>query len=177
MELRTASAADWSRIIEIYNHAVVDGRCTADTEPVTVDGRRDWLKQHADERYPIRLAEVDGIIVGWCSLSPYRPGRKALSGVAEISYYIDREHRGKGYADKLINDAFIHADNHDLNHLIAILLDNNRPSLQLLRKHGFKRWGELPGIVDFGALTCGQYIYGKKLSPKAGSACRIAAIL
>lgn len=177
MELRTASAADWPRIIEIYNHAVSDGRCTADIEPLTVEGRRDWLVQHTSKRYPIRLALEEGIVVGWCSLSPYRPGRKALSGVAEISYYIAREYRGKGFANQLMNDAIAYAEANDFTHLLAILLDNNIASLSLLRKHQFRQWGQLPGIVDFGSLICGQYIYGKKLSASTGPSSRITAIL
>lgn len=177
MELRTATPADWSRIIDIYNHAVNDGRCTADIEPLTVEGRRDWLEQHTSERYPIQLALENGIIVGWCSLSPYRPGRKALAGVAEISYYIARESRGKGVASQLMTDAITYAGENGFTHLLAILLDSNIASLKLLRKYGFRQWGQLPGIVDFGSIVCGQYIYGKKLFSSTGASSRITAIL
>jgi len=177
MELRTATSADWPRIIEIYNHAVSDGHCTADIEMQTVDGRRDWLLQHSRKRYPIRLAIEDGIIIGWCSLSPYRPGRKALAGVAEISYYIAREHRGKGVANLLMDDAIAYAEANDFTHLLAILLDTNIVSLNLLKKYQFLQWGQLPGIVDFGSSICGQYIYGKKLSTSTGPSSRIITIL
>jgi len=177
MELRTATAADWPRIIEIYNHAVSDGRFTADIEPLTVEARRDWLMQHTNKRYPIRLALEDGITVGWCSLSPYRPGRKALAGVAEISYYIAREHRGKGFANQLMADAITYAETNGFTHLLAILLDRNIASLNLLKKYQFRQWGQLPGIVNFGSEICGQYIYGKKLFSSTGISSRITAIL
>lgn len=176
MEIRTATPEDWARIIEIYNHAVQDGRSTADTEMVSVDSRRAWLEQHS-EHYPLRVALAEGVIVGWCSLSPWRSGRKALAGVAEISYYVARDYRGKGYADQLMTDALSYATESGFRHLIAILIDINIASVKLLRKHGFRKWGELPGIADFGNLVCGQYIYGKKLSSGAGSSSRIAAIL
>lgn len=177
MEIRTATAADWPRIIEIYNHAVSDGRCTADIEPLTVEERKDWLEQHTSQRYPIRLAQQGEIVVGWCSISPYRPGRKALAGVGEISYYIAREYRGKGFADRLMNDAIAYAKEQGFAHLLAILLDLNTASLELLKKHGFQQWGALPGIVDFGNLICGQYIFGKKLQPNTRPSPRLTSIL
>ncbi|HKJ04772.1 MAG TPA: GNAT family N-acetyltransferase [Geopsychrobacteraceae bacterium] len=177
MEIRTATPSDWPRIIEIYNHAVGDGHSTADTEPVSVEGRKEWLNQHTSHRYPIRLAEEEGTVVGWCSLSPYRPGRKALSAVAEISYYIARESRGKGCGDKLIKDAISFAENHEFRHLIAILLDINVASLCLLQKFGFQQWGKLPNIVAFEDKTCGQFIYGKSLFSTAGHPSHLAAIL
>lgn len=176
MEIRTANHTDWPRVIEIYNHAVLDGHSTADLTPVTVDDRRTWLEQHND-RYPIRLAQTNGLVIGWCSLSPYRPGREALSGVAEISYYIAREFRGQGVADKLMADAFCHAESKGFRSLIAILLEINRASLKLLRKHGFRKWGELPGVADLGDCVCGQYIYGRKLLSRTTPCSRLTATL
>lgn len=177
MLIRTATSDDWPRIIEIYNHAVSAGRCTADTTPMTVADRRDWLEQHTGDRFPIHLVLVNNLIAGWCSLSPYRPGREALAGVAEISYYIDRDYRRQGFADTLMKDAIAYAEQHGFKHLIAILLDLNTASLALLKKHGFRQWGELPGIADFGDLICGQFIYGKKLFSKTAPSSRTTTIL
>jgi phosphinothricin acetyltransferase len=46
---------------------------------------------------------------------------------------------------------------------VAILMDRNQASVRLLEKTGFARWGHLPGIADFGGVTCGQYLYGRKI--------------
>lgn len=177
IEIRTSTSADWPRIIDIYNHAVTDGRCTADIHPVTVEERESWLQQHLSERYPIRVAVENGIVIGWCSLSPWRAGREALSGVAEISYYIDRRHRGKGCGDMLMSDTIDYAKTIGFKHLLAILVDINKASLKLLGKHGFQQWGRLPDVADFGSLICGQSIHGKHLQTKPLPPKRIAAIL
>ena len=92
MNIRTANENDFADIVKIYNHAVDEKFATADTEHVSFESRKEWFAQHSSETYPIYVAEQDGEIIGWCSLSPHRPGRKALRTVAEISYYIHKDH-------------------------------------------------------------------------------------
>jgi phosphinothricin acetyltransferase len=163
MIIRTAESKDYSEIIKIYNHAVDEKFATADTDHVTLESRKDWFAQHSADTYPIYIAEENGEVIGWCSLSPHRPGRKALRTVAEISYYINKDHRRKGVASSLINHTIESAKSLGFNNLISILLDLNKPSIYILEKFGFEKWGHLPGIADIEGVICGQFIYGKKL--------------
>jgi L-amino acid N-acyltransferase YncA len=163
MIIRTFTKNDLEGIIEIYNHAVDEKFATADTEYVSVESRKDWLSQHSPETYPIFVAEESGEITGWCSLSPYRPGRKALRSVAEISYYVHKLHRRQGTANSLITYTLNAATEFGFKNLISILLDVNEPSIYLLEKFGFVKWGHLPDIVLIDSKVCGQFIYGKKL--------------
>ena len=166
MIIRPATSKDYSEIVKIYNHAVDEKFATADTEHVSVDSRKDWFTQHSSEMYPIYVAEVTGQVIGWCSLSPHRPGRKALSTVAEISYYIHKDHRRKGVANSLITYTIDLAKSLRFKNLISILLDLNRPSIYILEKFGFEKWGHLPNVAEIDGVICGQYIYGKKLSDR-----------
>ncbi|MCW8849231.1 MAG: hypothetical protein OQJ81_04565, partial [Melioribacteraceae bacterium] len=68
--IRIALKSDWQSIIDIYNQAVLENGKTADTELQTVEGRKNWLEEHLNPKYPIYLAETNSKIVGWCSLSP-----------------------------------------------------------------------------------------------------------
>lgn len=163
MNIRFASEQDWKDIVNIYNQAVEEHSSTADMEPITVESRLDWLKQHSEHTYPFFVSEVNNMITGWCSLSPYRPGRAALRTVAEISFYIHKDYRRKGVADLLISHALGISSERGFKNLVAILLDTNKASIKLLEKHGFKKWGHLPDIADFKTRRCGQYIYGKKI--------------
>ena len=163
MIIRPSSAKDLNDIVKIYNHAVDEKFATADTEHVSFESRKDWFAQHSSETYPIYVAELNGEIVGWCSLSPHRPGRKALRTVAEISYYIHKDHRRKGIANSLINHTLESAKALGFKNLISILLDLNKPSIHILEKFGFEKWGHLPGIAEIDDVICGQFIYGKKL--------------
>ena len=163
MTIRSFIENDYSEIVNIYNHAVDEKFATADTEYVSVESKMNWFEQHSPETYPIYVAEENNEIVGWCSLSPHRPGRKALRTVAEISYYINKDHRRKGVASSLITHTIGKAKQLGFKNLITILLDLNKPSIYLLEKFGFEKWGHLPEIALIDETICGQFIYGKKL--------------
>ena len=163
MTIRPVTLKDHSEIVKIYNHAVDEKFATADTQHVSLESRKDWFAQHSPDTYPIYVAEENGEIIGWCSLSPHRPGRKALRTVAEISYYIHKDHRRKGVANSLVHYTIESAKSLGFKNLISILLDLNEPSIHILEKFGFDKWGHLPDVADIDGVICGQYIFGKKL--------------
>jgi phosphinothricin acetyltransferase len=163
LNIRIAERSDWPRIIDIYNKSVIEGGKTADTETQSVESKETWLSEHLDEDHPILLGILDDAIIGWCSLSPYRPGRRALSSTLEISYYILEKFRGKGFGSLLIKESIRYASSRGHKNLLAILLDINYSSIRLLEKFGFERWGHFPGIADLGYKKCGQFVYGKNI--------------
>ena len=163
MDIRAATSNDCKEIIKIYNHAIDEKFATADTEHITEESRKEWFAQHSYDTYPIYVAEEDDKIIGWCSLSPHRPGRKALSKVAEISYYVHKDHRRKGVANSLITYTIEKAIELGFKNLFTILLDLNKSSIYILEKFGFEKWGHLPEVASIDGVVCGQFIYGKKL--------------
>ncbi|MCY7911982.1 GNAT family N-acetyltransferase [Bacillus haynesii] len=60
-----------------------------------------WFSNRA-EKYKVLVAEVDNCVVGWVSLNPYSH-RCTYQGVADLSIYIDRNHRGKGIGKVLLS--------------------------------------------------------------------------
>ena len=165
LTFRIAKKEDWQRIIDIYNQSIFESGKTADTELQSVESKSNWLTEHLDERHPIILALLNKDIVGWCSLSSYRAGRKALESTAEISYYIDKEFQGAGIGTRLIEETIDYARDHGIKNLMAILLDINIISTKILRKFGFEEWGHLPNIAEIKGSRCGQYIFGKNIMP------------
>ncbi len=163
IKIRSADQNDWARIIDIYNQAILEGGKTADLETVTIEQRKDWLSQHLSQKHPVLLAETDSQIIGWCSISPHRPGRKALEKTAEISYYVDQNFRGKRVGSILIQAAIEISRKNGIKNLFAILLDVNKSSVSVLKNFGFKKWGHLPKIAEINGKACGQFIYGKHL--------------
>jgi len=168
--IRVSTSEDWEAIIEIYNQAIAEGGCTADLDSVSVDLRKSWLELHTPNQHPIIVsqstinkAQTTKQITGWCSISPYRSGRKALDGVAEISYYIHRDYRKQGIASELIQYAIDHAGEYGIHSYLAILLDINTPSVKILEKFGFERWGHFPEIATIEEGVCGQFVYGLKI--------------
>lgn len=161
--LRYARPDDLTAMVYIYNQAIGEKYCTADTEPLTVSDRQDWYNSHSPDNYPIVVAEKSGIMVGWYSLSPHRPGRKALRSIAEFSYYVHRDYRGEKIGSQLFEHAIDLAPKLGLKNLFAILIDRNIPSIRILEKYGFQQWGHLPEVALIDGEICGQFIYGRKI--------------
>jgi L-amino acid N-acyltransferase YncA len=163
MNIRFAVIGDLPEIVEIYNQSVPSFQSTADMDPVTVQDRRTWFCKHSPEHYPLFVAELSPQIAGWCSISPWREGRRALFQTGEISFYIHDSFKRRGIASKLIEHAVAYCPSIGIRNLLAILLEVNSASLRLLRKHGFEEWGYLPSVADFDGSECGQFICGRRL--------------
>jgi L-amino acid N-acyltransferase len=161
--IRFAVAGDLPRIVEIYNQAIAAGNATADIQTISVDNRKAWFREHHPESFPIYIIQNVNQVLGWASLSPYRKGRGGLRKVAEISYYLDYDFRGRGLGSQLISHVIADCERLGIQHLFAVMLDLNTDSAAILEKFGFHKWGHLPGIVDLNSKACGQWIYGLTL--------------
>ena len=163
VHIGVANKSDLSTIVEIYNQAVPTRRSTANTIPWTVESRTSWFNEHKSDEHPIFVAKVDGQVVGWTSLSVYRPGRLALRFTAEISYYIDSAFQRKGIGQALIQHAIAVCPELNIKNIIAVIIDQNEPSRKLLVKLGFDQWAYLPRVLDFDGQEFGEYYYGKRV--------------
>src|SRR5689334_16281940 len=134
MIIRLAQLDDLPTIVEIYNEAIPSKQSTGDTEPVRVADRMRWFREHRPDVQPIFVADVEGDIAGWCSLSAYRPGRAALRFTAEISYYIALAYHRQGIATALVEHALASCPALQIRHVFAIVLEGNEASLKLLKK-------------------------------------------
>lgn len=163
MIIRLAQIDDLPAIVDIYNQAIPSKQSTGDTHPLGVEDRKAWFEEHPAEKHPIFVAEVDGQVVGWCSLSAYRPGRAALRFTAEISYYIALPYHRQGIGTALVAHALAACPALQIKHLLAIVLEVNQASLRLLEKMGFEQWGYLPRVANFDGKEVGHHYYGRHL--------------
>ena len=146
MTIRDAVEADLPAIIEIYNAAIATRMATAQLEPVTVEERRNWLKEHSPDRYPFWVLEIDGQIAGWLSLQSFLP-RCAYRGTTELSVYVDQKFRRRGVARRLMEEALARAPLLGINAMVGLIFAHNEPSLRLFAQLGFERWGLLSRIA------------------------------
>lgn len=161
MLIRLAQIDDLPAIVDVYNQSIPSRQSTGDTEPLRVVDRVSWFREHRPQKHPIFVAEVDGQVAGWCSLSAYRPGRAALRFTAEISYYIAPAHHRQGIGTALLKHALAACPALQFRHLFAIVLENNEASLRLLEKMGFEKWGYLPRVANFDGKEIGHVYYGR----------------
>ena len=159
MNLRLAVSADLPAIVSIHNEAIAD-RATADLDPLTADDRGPWLETHPPDLHPVIVAVNAADIVGWASLSAYRPGRRALRHTAEISYFVRGDQRRRGIGRSLVGGLIERCPALGIRTVFAILLEDNEASIALLESCGFERWAHLPDVADFDGRRVGHVYYG-----------------
>jgi L-amino acid N-acyltransferase YncA len=164
--VRPAVHADLPMIVEILNQVIQTRATIAILEETTVDARREWFESHLDARFPLLVATHGKRVVGWSSLSAYRPGREALSRTVEVGYGVEASMRGQGVGTAMLTEILRLAREAGHRVVIAILLDTNSRSRNLLEKCGFERWGHLPQVADMDGLLVGHDYYGRLLRPK-----------
>jgi len=166
IKIRFAEKADLPSIVNIYNQAIRSHYATGDISEFTVEQRVTWFEKFDNDFYPLYLVEINGIVLGYCSLSPYRPGREAMATVAEISYYIDFLYHGKGLGSRLLEYVIADCKRINKESLLAILMDINPKSIGILKKFGFEKWGHFPDIIHINGEKAGHLVYGLRLNKK-----------
>src|SRR5438093_7404349 len=166
MIIRDAGDADLPAIIDIYNAAIATRMATAQLDPVTLEERRDWLKEHSPDRHPFWVLETDGRIAGWLSLKPFAP-RCAYRGTAEISVYVDEKFRRRGVAHRLLEESIARSPSLGITAIVGLIFGHNQPSLKLFERLGFQRWGLLPGIARLDGLERDLVVMGRHCPARA----------
>jgi L-amino acid N-acyltransferase len=152
MVLRAATADDLPTIVEIYNHEVLHGVATFDTVPWTVEGQRGWLDEHRNARHPLLVAEQDGEVIGWACLSAWST-RCAYERAAEVSVYVDQQHRGRGVGRALLTALAERARRAGVGVLLARIESSGQASLNLFRSLGFTSIGTMRRVGEkFGRI-------------------------
>ncbi|MEI6091990.1 MAG: N-acetyltransferase family protein [bacterium] len=158
--IRLAKLNDLESIVRIYNQAIEEKFCTADTKKIAVNDRMEWFLAHEPAKYPILVCEIDNQVAGWLSISPYRAGREALRFTVEVSYYVDRSFRRLGIAENLLRTSLEKVKELGYKSIFTIILDRNTASIKLMQKFGFEQWASMPNIADFDGEECGHVYFG-----------------
>ena len=149
----------------MYNATIPGGMVTADTTPVTVEGRLPWFRAHSPARRPIWVAEDEhGTVCAWFSFSDFHP-RPAYHPTVEISVYVAEAHRRRGLANLLLRQAIARAPALGVKSMVGLIWAHNEPSLRLFAKHGFERWGHLPRVALLQGLERDLVIVGRRTAP------------
>lgn len=160
--LRLATLDDLPAIVAIYNSTIASRMVTADLEPVSVESRLPWFHAHQPARRPLWVAEQDGRIVAWISLSDFY-GRPAYNGTAEVSIYLDESVRGQGMGSQLLQYVLETAPQFGVHTLLGFIFGHNVPSLKLFQRFGFASWAHLPEVAQLDGVARDLIILGRKL--------------
>ena len=139
ISIRPATVNDIKVITQIYNEAIQNTTATFDTEIKTEEDRLKWFSDH-DQKHPVMVAEAEGRVIGYASLSRWSD-RCAYDGTAEVSVYVDRSFRGKGAGKKLLEMLTLTAEKNGLHNLISRITEGNLNSIHIHELFGFEHIG------------------------------------
>ena len=148
ISIRPAGSHDLAAILHIYNQGIEDRIATLEMDVKDMNYMHNWFQQH-QQRYAVIVAESEGQIVGWASLNPYSQ-RCAYDGVADLSVYIAREHRGKGVGSILLEQLEQLARNNNFHKIVLFTFPFNQVGQGLYHKLGYREVGTFKeqGILD-----------------------------
>jgi L-amino acid N-acyltransferase YncA len=132
VDVRTLLPEDWSAVAEIYWDGIRDGLATFETE---VPSWESWDAAHLPAHRLV--AVVAGEVVGWAALSP-ASSRRCYAGVVENSVYVARELWGRGIGRLLLDSLLKGARRAGLWTVQTSIFPENRASLALHERCGFR---------------------------------------
>jgi L-amino acid N-acyltransferase YncA len=134
--LRLARLDDAEATRQIYNHEVATSTATFDLVPRSLDEQRRWIGARSGA-HAVVVAEDDGEIVGFASLSPWRD-RPAYATSVEDSVYVHRDHQGRGIGKTLLAELVRVGRAHGFHAIFARIVGGHESSVALHRALGFE---------------------------------------
>lgn len=144
INLRSFKSSDWPSVSRIYKEGIATGFATFEKE---VPSFENWNKAHLSSCRI--LAEEGARVMGWAALSPVS-SRCVYGGVAEISVYVGKEHRGSGIGKLLMTELIHLSEKEGIWTLQSGIFPENTGSIRLHENLGFRRIGhrERVGKLD-----------------------------
>ena len=125
----------WEAVKKIYNSGIATKNATFQTEAP------EWESWDQSHRKDCRLiVRIDNQVAGWAALSNVS-NRCVYAGVTEVSIYIDSAFRGMGVGDQLMKQLILESENQGIWTLQAGIFPENKASIALHLKNGFRILG------------------------------------
>jgi L-amino acid N-acyltransferase YncA len=132
VRVRALEDGDWDAVLRIYAEGIATRDATFETQvPEASHLDAAWLPGH---RW---VAEADGHVAGWTAVSPVS-SRACYSGVGETSVYVGEGFRGRGVGTALLHRQVTAADAGGLWTLQTAIFPENRASIALHRRAGYR---------------------------------------
>ena len=135
LTFRNLKETDWEQVSQIYQEGLDTGNATFESN---LPSWNEWNNGHLKKCRII--AEIKNKIVGWSALSPVS-SRCVYGGVAEVSVYVSTKFSGKKIGTKLLERLITESENNEIWTLQAGIFPENKGSLTLHERLGFRKVG------------------------------------
>lgn len=141
---RPALLSDLQRLLEIYNHYILNTPTTFNMRPFTLEEFGHWFEEHSDgKRYRLVVAvenEDDGRIIGYAGTGRFRP-KQAYETTVESTIYCRPECTQRGVGTLLYRVLFELIAGEDIHRVVAGVTLPNPASVALHLRFGFRHVG------------------------------------
>lgn len=139
VRIREPSDGDFATIASITNHYVMTTAIHFAHEPVAAAALRDgWVHDRA--RFPWRVAELDGDVVGYAKAGTWRE-RAAYRWTAEVGLYVAPDRQRAGIGGALYRELLAELARRGFRSAVAGITLPNAPSVALHERLGFSPVG------------------------------------
>jgi L-amino acid N-acyltransferase YncA len=136
--IRTATAADASAIVSIYNYYVTSTTITFEEAAVTAEEMARRIDNVASAGLPWLVLESEGKVIGYAYATKWRE-RAAYRYSVESTVYLRQGHGGKGLAGPLYGALIAQLRECGVHAVIGGIAQPNEASVRLHEKLGFQR--------------------------------------
>ena len=142
MEIKTRpyKTEDTQYILDIINHAILHSTSLYDYNIRNYEQQKTILEEKINKNFPVIVAELNGIVVGFGMYSEFRD-KEAYQFTVEHSIYVDENFHGKGIGKQLLQELIDLARKQKIHTMIGVIDSENQGSVIFHEKFGFKTVG------------------------------------
>jgi phosphinothricin acetyltransferase len=140
INIRPYKTDDTQAILDIVNHNILHSTSLYDYNIRSYEQQKTILEEKINKNFPVIVAELDGIVVGFGMYSEFRL-REAYQFTVEHSVYVSEDFHGNGVGKQLLQELINLARKQKLHTMIGVIDSENQSSVVFHEKFGFKTVG------------------------------------
>ena len=140
INIRPYKTDDTQAILAIINHNILHSTSLYDYNIRSYEQQKTILEEKINKNFPVIVAELDGIVVGFGMYSEFR-FREAYQFTVEHSVYVSEDFHGNGVGKQLLQELINLARKQKLHTMIGVIDSENQSSIVFHEKFGFKTVG------------------------------------
>ena len=139
VELRQIRVEDTESFRAAVDAVARERKYLALLEAPPIEQVRAFVKRNVEHGYPQIVAVIEGVVVGWCNVPP--ASRAVSAHVGDLFMGLVPEWRGKGFGERLLQQAIHAADVFGFQRIELGVFTTNTAAASLYRKAGFVEEG------------------------------------
>jgi L-amino acid N-acyltransferase YncA len=139
-KIRPYKTEDTQAILDIINYNILNSTALYDYNIRSYEQQQAILEEKIAKEFPVVIAELDGVVVGFGMYSEFR-FREAYKFTVEHSVYVNTDFHGKGIGKILLQELIQLAKKQGLHTMIGVIDAENQSSIDFHEKFGFKTVG------------------------------------